>query len=59
MGPEGKCEAETAECEAAETCTELENTICQTIPKEQCETVELTHFERIPPPYYAPPSYGK
>ena len=52
VGPEGKCPAESAGCEAAEACTPVENTICKTIPKEHCETVETTHVQSIPPPFF-------
>ena len=58
VGPEDKCPAESAGCEAAETCTELTDTICKSIPQEKCETVETTHVQSIlpPPPPFA---FGK
>ena len=58
VGPEDKCPAESDGCEAGETCTEVKDTICKSIPKEHCETVETTHVstpQYIPPPY----RYGK
>ena len=52
IGPEGKCPAESAGCDALETCTALENTICKSIPTERCETVETTHVQDIPFPFF-------